>query len=818
MKTLKFGGTSLLNSKKFLDVSNIIEKKIKFENISVILSAPSKVTNYLENIIKFSIINKKTTNLFTELKNIFYELIRGIKKYQTNFNDIKVITKIDNEINNIQNMTQGIQILRQCPDNIYAIIISKGEILSTYIMNYILISKNYKVTTINPIQNILASTNYLNATVNILESKQRIQQLNIPKDHIILMPGFIAGNKNKELVILGRNGSDYSASVLSVCLQSNICEIWTDVDGIYTCDPRIVNNAQLLKSISYQEAITLSYFGAKVLHPKTILPLHISNIPCIIKNTSYPHHNGTKIYNTQIHHTYQPIPITGITYLNNIIIIKIKILQLNNINDIIKKILFLFSQKKINNIFTIQSPTENKITFHLLHQEYKKIKSSIINAFQLEIKNKILKPIKIIQNLKIISIIGNNIQKNKTLKTRIFYAIEHTDINTICITDKLSKHAISIITDNNNIEKNIKIIHNILLYNQKYIELFLIGIGGVGRALLKQIIKQKKYLQQKKINLNIFGIANSKNMLINTKKIDLNNWETNFHKKSQNFCIKKIIKTATNYRLFNPVIVDCTSSQEIPDFYPNILSHNIHIVTPNKKANTGTWEQYQKIKNISIEKNKKFLYETNVSAGLPIIETLKNLFLSGDKLISFKGILSGSLSFIFGKLEEGMSISEATKLAQKLGFTEPNPKDDLSGIDVARKLLIIARESGYQLELKDIQITSILPKNFLDIQDTKIFLSKLPELDIFFHRKYQIAHDKNKVLRFVGQIKNTGICQVKLSKIDIKDPLYNVKNGENALTIYSKYYNPIPLVLRGYGAGNQVTASGIFSDLIRTLS
>ncbi|CAL4042457.1 Bifunctional aspartokinase/homoserine dehydrogenase 1 [Buchnera aphidicola (Phyllaphis fagi)] len=818
MKTLKFGGTSLSNSKKFLDVSDIIEKKIKSENISIVLSAPSRVTNHLENIIKSSTINQQTKYLFVELKNIFYELIQGIKKYQPNFNDKKVIIKIDHEINNLKNLTKGIKILHQCPDNIYSIIISRGEIISVYIMKYILISRNYKVTIINPIKNILASGSYLHATVNIPESKKRIQTLKIPNDHIILMPGFIAGNINQELVILGRNGSDYSAAILAVCLNSNICEIWTDVDGIYTCDPRIVKNPKLLKYISYQEAITLSYFGAKVLHPKTILPLYKFNIQCIIKNTSNPNFDGTKITNNLTKNNHKILPITGITYLDNIVMIQIKILKLIHTNQIIRKILFIFSQNKTTNILTIQSPTENQVTFYLFNKEYNKIKSIIEHEFQLELKNKILKPINIIKNLKIISIIGYDIQKNKQLKTKIFYALEHTDINVICITNRLSQHTISIITDNKHINNNIQIIHQILLHNKKYIELFLIGIGGVGTALLKQLINQKKYLKKKNIKLKICGISNSKHMLINTHKIDLNNWKISLLKQGRNFCIQEIIKTAKNYHLFNPVIVDCTSSQEISDLYSTILSNKIHIVTPNKKANTGTWEEYQNIRNIAIKTNKKFLYETNVSAGLPIIETLKNLFASGDKLISFKGILSGSLSFIFGKLEEGMSISEATTIAKKLGFTEPNPKDDLSGIDVARKLLILAREAGYKLELNDIQIEPILPEKFLNIQDTYTFLSKLPELDSLFFKRIQKTSNTGKVLRFIGIIKEGGICEVKLSEIDITDPLYHVKNGENALTIYSKYYNPIPLVLRGYGAGNQVTASGIFSDLLRTLS
>ncbi|QCI27143.1 bifunctional aspartate kinase/homoserine dehydrogenase I [Buchnera aphidicola] len=814
MRILKFGGTSLSNSKKFLEVSKIIEKKFKNDNIAIVLSAPAKITNYLEQINKNITFNKNSKNIFQKIETIFYELSNGINKQQNNFPNNNINKYITNTFDDLKNKIKKIKLLNDNSKKLFSEIISKGEIISIKIMQQLLISKNYLTFYIDPIKNIVTNNDYFESDVNISKTKKNIQKIKIPNKHIILMPGFIAGNKNHELVTLGRNGSDYSAAILAVCLNAKVCEIWTDVDGIYTSDPKIIPTAKLLKSISYQEAIELSSFGAKILHPKTILPLFKSNIKCIIKNTYFPEKTGTIIQNI---FEEQSTNIKGITYLNNIVNIVIKINIFKNINFIIEKIFSIFLNFDIQILFHVTSYLENKIYFYIIQKYKDQIKNILKKKLQKELIYDIINIINIDQTLKLINIVGNNINNNINVQKKIFLSLKNTNLNIISTNTTFSKNSFIIITNNNNIHENIKIIHNKLFYKINIIEIFLIGIGGVAKALLKQIQKQSQILKNKNIIFKICSISNSKKMLINLDGINLITWKEQFHTTHKKFCIKKIIKYAKNISLFNPVIIDCTASQEIANFYYDILKNNINIVTPNKKANTNTWKEYANIRNIAIKKNKKFFYETNVSAGLPIIKTLKNLFDSGDELISFEGILSGSLSFIFGKLEEGLSISEATIMAKKLGFTEPNPKDDLSGLDVARKLLILARESGYKLELEDIKIIPILPKYMLKIKDKNTFISELSKLNEYFYNKIKLAKKYKKVLRFIGTIKKGGLCKVELTEVDKKNPLYNVKNGENALIIYSKYYQPIPLVLKGYGAGNNVTAAGIFSDLLQLL-
>ncbi|WP_343128317.1 bifunctional aspartate kinase/homoserine dehydrogenase I [Buchnera aphidicola (Takecallis taiwana)] len=815
MRVLKFGGTSLSNSQRFLDVSKIIKKKFQYEEIAVVLSAPAKITNYLEKINKNIILKYDSNMLFQKIETILYNLIIGIKKYHQEFPDIEMIEYINQKIKKIKHNIKNINFTQNNIEKFFAKIISQGEIFSIKIMQKIFHSQKYPVFILNPVKYIIANNNYLNAHVKISESKIKIQNLDIPKKHIIFMPGFIAGNKKQELVTLGRNGSDYSAAILSVCLNANACEIWTDVDGIYTADPRIVPQAKLLHTISYQNAIELSHFGAKVLHPKTILPLSQYNIKCIIKNTYFPEHSGTIIKKNVETNTQD---IQGITYINNVIIIIIQVNESNYLNPITRKIFSIFLNRKVRILSTTNSLLENKVFFYIIEKNIQKIKTILQQALKQELDDCILNIININQKLKMLAIISTNIHNNIHTKRKIFDSLKKTDLNIISVNNHFSKNAIVVLTDNNNIIENINIIHNNTIHSINTIEIFIIGVGGIGTALITQIKNQQKKLLSKNIQFKICGITNSKHMVINFHGINLKYWKQELQQYNQKFCIQKLIEYATNIHCSNPVIVDCTASQDITKNYCNILKNKIHIVTPNKKANTNSWQEYENIRNISIKSNKKFLYETNVSAGLPIIQTLKNLFYSGDELIQFKGILSGSLSFIFGKLEEGLSISEATIMAKKLGFTEPNPKDDLSGMDVARKLLIIAREAGYQLELKDINIIPILPNTLLQLTNEADFIKKLPELDSYFFDKIKKSQENKKVLRLIGTIKQNGSCQVKLTEVDKMDPLYNIKDGENALIIYSKYYQPMPLILRGYGAGNNVTAAGIFSDLLQILS
>jgi len=815
MKILKFGGTSVGNAERIGKVLEIIsEYHQKKEDISVVFSAFGGVTDQLIDLSNKA-LNREDSYL-AAFQNIRLRHLEVFDKLVTHPQKAQVNTIITNHFDELADILKGLYLLRELTPRILDSILSYGERLSAYIISEALKSQNIDCEYLNATKIIKTNSVFGNAHVNLETSNKKIIDYFKNHKNIQIITGFIGSDDNNEITTIGRGGSDFTASIIGSALKVSEIEIWTDVDGILTADPRKVNDALPLKAVTYQEAMEMSYFGAKVIYPPTMQPAFNNNIKIRIRNTFNPEFKGTLILEKQ---TKIKFSAKGISSVDNITLLRISGSGLFGNEEITSRIFDTLAEEKIKTLLLTQGSSGLSICIAVLPKDGRKAADSIKQALRLEIFDGRIREIKAEENLSILAIVGQDMHNTPGISGRVFEALGKNGINIIAIAQGSSELNISCVIKNSELSKALNVLHDSLfLAERKVYNIFLVGIGLVGNALLKYIDDKKNFLEKERsIEIRVVGIANSKKMAINKNGININNWKDELGKSENVSNIEVFVKQMKNLNLANSIFVDCTATEVAVPHYPAILESNISITTPNKIANTIEYEFYKKLKDTLIRKNVKFLYSTNVGAGLPIISTIRELVNSGEKIIKIEGVLSGTLSYLFNSFIGTTKFSQIVKTAKENGYTEPDPRDDLNGLDVARKLLILIREIGKEIELSDIEVENLVPNKARENVSIDKFFKILESADNVFEERKLNAEKNNSVLRYIAKYED-GKAIVKLIEVESSHPFYNMKGNDNIVAITSENYSTQPLIIRGRGAGADFTASGIFADILRITS
>ncbi len=811
MIVLKFGGTSVANAQNIKLVLEIVNQKAIQNKLAVVVSALSGVTDMLINASKNAASKNETyKDNIEELKQKHFEAIASLVD---NANQNQLLIKVNSQINQLQTLLDGCYLLGELSPRTADAIAGFGELLSSQIiataLQQTIPNSNFKDSR----DLIKTNSNFGKAAVDFEITNKLIgDYFDTNKSQVVLLPGFIAADVDGNSTTLGRGGSDYTAAIIANGVNASSLEIWTDVNGMFTANPKIVKQAQPIESISYQEAMELSHFGAKVLYPPTIQPVLKANIPIWIKNTFEPEAYGTLISSTPEAHTN---PIKGITHIDGISLLTLEGSGMIGVAGSSKRLFEVLSQHNINVIFITQASSEHSICIGILNQDADKAKSAIDTTFEIEIAQNKIDPCIVEKDLCIVALVGESMKNHQGLSGKMFSTLGKNNVNIRAIAQGASERNISVVINEKDVKKALNTLHERFFEdNTKQLNLFVMGVGNVGEKFIDQINQQKKFLKENlKINLRVIALSNSRKMFFDEEGMSLKDWKTSLDN-GETANVSDFIARAKGLNLRNSIFVDITANEAIASIYDQFLKQNIAVVTCNKIACSSQYENYKNLKSLSRKYNAPFLFETNVGAGLPIIDTLKHLIASGDKVNRINAVLSGSLNFIFNNFSDTYNFHDVVKEAGVQGFTEPDPKIDLSGVDVARKILILIRESGYQMEIEDITNNSFLPSACMNTTSNDDFFKSLTKHAAHFENLLAEAKQKESRLKFVASFEN-GKASVGLQFIPSDSPFYNLEGKDNIVQFYTDRYVDQPLLIKGAGAGAAVTASGIFADVIR---
>lgn len=812
MKILKFGGSSIASVERIKNVIEIVKASLKKDkNIALVFSAYQTVT---DKLIAASHLAAKGNPIYLEnLKELENKHLSIAKELISVSKQSSVIANIKFQLNELDDILHGVFLIKELSYKTLDYILSFGERLSAYTISEALNDRKIPANFLDTSSLIKTDGQFGNARVLFDLTNRNIQKHFAANKKLQIATGFIASTLEDETTTLGRGGSDYTASILGAALNVKEIEIWTDVDGVLTADPKKVQKAFPVKHLTFDEAMELSHFGAKVIYPPTMQPAHARGIPLRIKNTFNPSSEGTLISKKKIANDFL---IKGISSIDAISLVLVEGSGMVGVAGIAERIFSALAAHHINVVLITQASSEHSICLAIPPRDEKKAKDAIEKEFKLELLEKQISEVKVENNFAIIAIVGENMQKTPGIAGRVFQALGKNGINIAAIAQGSSELNISVVISKKDEAKALNALHeSFFLSKTKSLHLFLVGPGLIGKTFLTQLKNhQQKLATEFFTSVHVCGIINTKKMLVSNKGISLDKWESALTASNEVSDLPAFVNAMKEFNLPNSIFIDCTASEDVVQYYLDVLSSNISVVTPNKRANTKSFLFYNKLRETAAKHNVKFLYETNVGASLPIIGTIQDLVSTGDSITKIEGILSGTLSYIFNSFKAGKKFSGVVSEAREKGYTEPDPREDLNGKDVARKLLILARECGYQMELSDIKVENLIFPKARKVKNVQEFFGVLQENDEEFEKLRMNEEKDGKVLRYIAKLER-GKAEVSLQAIDRNHPFYFMSGSDNILAVHTLNYINSPLVIKGPGAGADVTAAGVFADVLR---